>query len=153
MDEMDRKAESQDDRVLRAADVIPPFDKDSGDPGPPKPVGNRTAKSKKRGRKRADSAPPRTQTLEQGTAIPSFDLAESILAEQRRVTAGRRKRAVQANLGRGSAVSSRRPTYIDELSCEEQAELQEVVAQIVAKDIERLCHRSSEPACARSVAS
>jgi hypothetical protein len=144
---MDRKTGSKGDKVLRASDVIPPFDTESRNPS-----SRGSAGEKKRGRKGGDPNPQPAQALEQRTAVPSFDLAESILSEQRRVTAKRRKRAAQANPDTGTTVSSRRPTYIDELSSEEQAELQEVVAEIVARDIERLCHGPNSPTRAPATA-
>ena len=98
-------------KVLRAADVIPPFDQVESRP--------------------ADDG-----------AIPTYDLAENILAEQRRA-AGRRRRAPgrveEEPVPRPdeSAVSTPRPQPMSQ----DLLELQQIVAQIVARDIERLCQR------------
>jgi len=136
---MDRTTESRAKKVLRAADVLPPFDGETP-PGSDPKVSTRsrgkTAKSKRKNR--------RTEAGD--SEIPTFDLAESILARQRRVTAGRRKKRSQAASKTDSRQNAVGLTYIDELSAQEQAELQQVVAKIVARDIERLCCRSNESA-------
>jgi hypothetical protein len=82
-----------------------------------------------------------------GAGIPIYDLAENILAEQRRA-AGRRRRgpgraeeepaASSANTG----VSVAAPAW----ASGDLAELQRLVAEIVAHDIERLCRRPERPA-------
>jgi hypothetical protein len=113
-------------RVLRAVDVIPPFDKDA-------------------------------QRPEDGVGIPSYDLAENILAEQRQA-AGRRRRG-PSHAGAGpcacpGAVGQPRgrvpkreeiafgvPVAPADLASPDLRELQRVVAEIVARDIERLCRR------------
>jgi hypothetical protein len=57
--------------------------------------------------------------------IPQFDLARQIMAEQRRVTAARRKRPGPAAIPGPEPVTGPSPGS--------------VLAQIVARDIERLC--------------
>ena len=99
-----------DPKVLRAMDVIPPFDK---------------------------SARPR----EDGMEIPSYDLAENILAEQRRA-AGRRRRGpgrVEDEPAAPAPVGAKNLSPL--LASQDLLELQRVVAEIVARDIERLCRR------------
>ncbi len=107
-------------RVLRAADVIPPFENDS-----------------------ASSNNPTSRD-----PIPTFDLAESILAEQRRLASGKRKRARSA--GSSGAVEPERvrmeetppvhpPAAAALIPPYDLAELHQVVAGIVSRDIERLC--------------
>ncbi len=74
--------------------------------------------------------------------VPRYDLAETILAEQRRVAAGRRRAP-------GRPQEEPTPTSGDEhsrISIEEPlsqdlTELQRIVTEIVARDIERLCRR------------
>jgi hypothetical protein len=150
--ETERKTEGKAEPVLRAADVLPPFDKDSGKPSARRQGNGTAAGEKRRGREGADSTGPHGPTAGREAQIPSFDLAESILAEQRRTTARRRKRPARATIERDNNVATMRPTYIDDLSSEEQAELQEVVAEIVARDIARLCSGWGEPAPARPAA-
>jgi hypothetical protein len=106
-------------KVLRAADVIPPFT--------------------------ANTQPP-----EDGLEIPSYDLAENILAEQRQA-AGRRRRG--PGEGGGTKTDDRRQTteggavlrslssVLRDPAAQDLLELQRVVAEIVARDIERLCRR------------
>ena len=100
-------------RVLRATDVIPPFNQ--------------------------NAQPP-----QDGAEIPSYDLAENILAEQRRA-AGRRRRGpgrVEPEPAGLAPVGATHASPVQDLS-----ELQHVVAEIVARDIERLCRRPERPAC------
>jgi len=110
---------------LRAMDVIPPFDK--------------------------DAQPP-----EDGVEVPSYDLAENILAEQRRA-AGRRRRGpgqvafepvgpipVGATGPQTQTSAFGSPTHA--LPVQDLLELQHVVAEIVARDIERLCRRPDRSA-------
>ena len=106
-------------RVLRAVDVIPPFGK--------------------------GAQPP-----EDGLEIPSYDLAENILAEQRQA-AGRRRRG--PGEGGGTTTDDRRQTteggavlrslssVLRDPASQDLLELQRVVAEIVARDIDRLCRK------------
>lgn len=114
-------------RVLRAADVIPPFGKN-------------------------------VQPREDGVEIPSYDLAENILAEQRQA-AGQRRRGPGAS--GGTKTDDRRPTteggavlrslssVFRDPAAPDLPELQRVVAEIVARDIERLCRRPDRSPCVR----
>ncbi len=154
VDAMDHKAKSRRASVLRATDVVPPFDERV-------PPADRTA-----GAERPDAAsseaqvPPgpavRPVEAVNGNAdgarqppardvdvpIPSYDLAETILAEQRRVAAGRRRAP-----GRPEEEPTPKPEdtrsriSIAELSSQDLVELQRIVTEIVARDIERLCRR------------
>jgi hypothetical protein len=146
-------------RVLRAADVIPPFDKNGSQPGqgePPEPMpagadaaagganGRRAYgdKSTRGGVGRAER-PPFDEA-----EIPTYDLAENILTEQRQVAARRRRRPgktedvpVASFVAPSIATGSK--TFVSEPSSRDLLELQHVVAEIVARDIERLCRRPS----------
>lgn len=73
------------------------------------------------------------------TEIPSFDLAEEIMAEQRRITAIRRKAP-----GGKTEVQRLKPEVqpVDHIIEEPKPTLSEqekIIAEIVARDIERLC--------------
>jgi hypothetical protein len=120
---MDSKTDPKPARVLRAGDVIPPFENDD-----------------------ASSA---GQTGRDG--VPTFDLAESILAEQRRIATAKRRRANHAptrQTGKSECGRASVPARLD-VSCEDArpalvqpydlAELHQIVAGIVSRDIERLC--------------
>jgi len=70
--------------------------------------------------------------------IPKFDLAEEIMAEQRKVTAMRRKAP-----GEKPEAQSRQPhvesvSYAVEQPTPARLEQDRIIAEIVAKDIERL---------------
>jgi hypothetical protein len=124
MDEMSSRMKANMERVLRAMDVIPPFDDDSStSPSRPRPV-------------------------------PTLDLGEKILAEQRRMTARKRKSPSRAEveradireaegiaeLRRGVRPEEGADTVVvgGEGGSDEMAELHQIVADIVARDIERL---------------
>ncbi|HSW00229.1 MAG TPA: hypothetical protein VLI39_08665 [Sedimentisphaerales bacterium] len=143
MDEIGQKARPKRTRVLRATDIIPPFDqipapRNAGE-GDPEPRESAQAQD------RADSSMD-VGTEDSGLAqgeVPRYDLAETILAEQRRV-ASRRRRApspTQQELPEGSSEFRRFEPFACELPSEDLPELQRIVAEIVARDIERLCRR------------
>jgi len=151
MDEKDRTTEGRTEKVLRAADVMPPFREDgaAGRDGERKTSARwrgRASKSKRKSR-RADAVVRQENVITSNgpddNEIPTFDLAESILARQRRITAGRRKKRSPAAVAKDDGQTTAVPMYIDELSAQEQAELQQIVAGIVARDIQRLCRGSS----------
>ena len=113
---MDASIPQKPSRVLRAADVIPPFKSDiaSGD----NPV--------------------------KRDPIPTFDLAESILAEQRRAASGKRKRSTRASEERVvPAREERTAAVFQEPPWADLTELHAIVAGIVSRDIERLCTGSA----------
>lgn len=154
MDKTDLGEKPTRARVLRAADVIPPFDKDESQadpgeqPGPVSSVPDTTGMSVKgrhgRGVKSTGEAAARMEGPLGAMEIPAYDLAENILAEQRRA-ATRRRRGPGKTGGEPVAPSftTRPKTFVGELSSRDLLELQQVVAEIVARDIERLCRRPS----------
>ena len=156
-------------RVLRAVDVIPPF----GKRVPPAEEGQAKAEppshraSPTRNPLPAPHRPPRRNSPAadkeeagtaahqgeaaevipgDGTEVPTYDLAENILAEQRQA-AGRRRRAP----GRAQEKSVISPkgaegrAFLPEPASQDLLELQQIVAQIVARDIERLCKKPDRP--------
>lgn len=190
MDDVNHSTRSKRVRVLRAADVLPPFDKvpapgTSGEGETIRTEGNKKAGTVE-GKNTSNAADrplgpfgpstcsptaSRTDTdVELSPAIcpeiPKYDLAENILAEQRR-TAARRRRApgeekatdkaglrgrtpgkATENDGDGQTCrSSGLGTIVPSLSrtgegpVGDLAEIQRIVAEIVARDIERLCRR------------
>lgn len=79
------------------------------------------------------------ETRQEEPEIPSFDLAEEIMAEQRRITAIRRKAP-----GGKTEVQRLKPEVqpVDHIIEEPKPTLSEqekIIAEIVARDIERLC--------------
>lgn len=117
------------ERVLRAMDVIPPFG------GPVSP--ERLESIRPAGSPKETPVEPNADS-----DVPTLDLGEKILAEQRRVTAGKRrgpgaeKPTVRTDFDESPAIPKTSP---DGASEEDLAELQSIVADIVARDIERLC--------------
>lgn len=159
MNEFDWKTEAAAARVLRAADVMPPFNgaaprlsNRSAEFEPASARSDRKEATSEQGKGRAhsldfargpkdDVAPPPAD----GAEIPKFDLAENILAEQRRVSARKRKGPGQSDDVPVETGGAGRKGSVGEPLPEEPAELQRIVAEIVARDIERLCKRSNRP--------
>jgi hypothetical protein len=120
------------EKVLRAMDVIPPFDNDQ-------------ASSRRAG------------------AVPTLDLGEKILAEQRRMTARKRKapgmaEGEEAAVQAGDDVADVGQSIVPEGEVaggtvwargvsDEVEELHRIVADIVARDIDRLCEGLKRDSC------
>jgi hypothetical protein len=79
--------------------------------------------------------------------VPAYDLAENILAEQRRA-AGRRRRGPGRTEPEPAAALKRPAVKVpaSDLASQGLLELQRIVAEIVASDIERLCRRPDRSA-------
>ena len=94
-----------------------------------------------------DSPPPPRPTESPGekeeageaSEIPSFDLAEEIMAEQRKVTAIRRKAPGQKTEVQRLKPETRIADHIIDQSKPLLSEQEKIIAEIVAKDIEKLC--------------
>ncbi len=157
-------------RVLRARDVMPPFDKDvlptdkgmvgagpracppegngqsSGQEGRPRGAAPTSADREDGGKSRFPAGVAAQLLSVEGAEVPAYDLAENILAEQRRV-AGRRRRGP----GRAESMPTVAPRGAGgrfatlDLPTHDLLELQRIVAEVVARDIERLCHRTERP--------
>ena len=145
-------------RVLRAMDVIPPFDShsvsqehrvDNMSPLPSPsvsqsqpPVPNVTSAAVASGEMSLSSA---------GDAIPTLDLGEKILAEQRRVIAGKRKRPGAFEPEPESRVCPEESlldvTAPVQTASDDALRLQQIVAEIVTRDIERLCQGLKQRPC------
>jgi hypothetical protein len=78
-------------------------------------------------------------TSEETPEIPRFDLAEEIMAEQRRITAIRRKAPGQKTEAQGLKPEVQPVDHIIEEPKPALSEQEKIIAEIVAKDIERLC--------------
>jgi hypothetical protein len=79
------------------------------------------------------------ETSEETPGIPSFDLAEEIMAEQRKITAIRRKAPGQKTEAQGLKPETPIDDHITEQPKPLLSEQEKIIAEIVAKDIERLC--------------
>jgi len=146
--------------VLRARDIMPPYKKKAEEDKsqrtgentarPPDALETTTDKEKIEHIGPAGEKPVRAAEAEQQRSeIPRFDLAEEIMAEQRKVSATRRKapgktfEAQKAELEVESAPpvrDGRGPAgYATWWSTPAQAHQQQIIAEIVARDIERMC--------------
>lgn len=138
------------EKVLRAMDVIPPFDchcePHSRDVNSTQRVPLQSvAPTRRRGPRDetplvmiSDDVLPATGGREE---IPTLDLGEKILAEQRRATA-RTRRAPGAEVPVSNDFEDETPPVVAgpvEAASDDVAQLQQTVAEIVARDIERLC--------------
>jgi hypothetical protein len=79
------------------------------------------------------------ETSEETPEIPSFDLAEEIMAEQRRITAIRRKAPGQKTEAQRLKPETQIVDHIIEQPKPLLSEQEKIIAEIVARDIERLC--------------
>jgi hypothetical protein len=171
VDDVNQNGQPKRRRVLRARDVMPPFDKsvppvaDGGaEAEQPQPVGGAVPTLNPQsmsqplplasdGGSGAETASIPTDAGEtaaplraDGVEIPRYDLAENILAEQRRAAGKRRRAPGRAEdepvvPPRGTGVR----TFVPEPASQDLLELQRIVAEIVARDIERLCKRPDRP--------
>ena len=73
-------------------------------------------------------------TQQEKTEIPRFDLAEEIMAEQRKITAIRRRPP-----GKEFKAQAEPVDYTIERSIPWQVEQDQIIAEIVTRDIEKLC--------------
>ena len=158
MAEIDNNRKTRPARVLRAADVIPPYNQDPSRANEPM-LEQARLQPPKRERVGAGLKPASTVAQEAGTdagdgnstkhraaapEIPTFDLAENILAEHRQAAARRRKAPSQ--MPAEPVTRPERPavmTHVVEPPSQGLCELQRVVAEIVARDIQRLCRQPS----------
>ena len=132
--------------TLRAGDIMPPYDKQTRhtDGGQARQNHGSPGKSKTANKSPTKDMPTDVSNPEQrDSTIPKFDLAEEILAEQRRIIAVRRKapgRKIEALSMQQDAQSAghtiEQPPHI--LSEQEQ-----IIAEIVARDIQALCRRNT----------
>lgn len=155
---LDAETESRKGDVLRAKDIIPSLKK----PAEPAPVTQQTSQDalappaelqKQPEKEQGIGSPPEIKeeqkkpaenisveapsTEQQKSYVPKFNLAEKIMAEQRRITAVRRKgpgqeeAQEQEKTEQGGGIKKQVPPVLSE---EEQ-----IIADIVARDIKRLC--------------
>ena len=71
--------------------------------------------------------------------IPKFDLAEDIMAEQRKVTAIKRKAPNKKNEFQSQEPEVESTSYTIEQPAPALSEQDKIITEIVARDIERLC--------------
>ena len=117
----------QDDtNVIRADDIVPPYNKEK----------HREQSLKEAAPSLSTSRPQHAET--DANEIPKFDLAEQIMVEQRKITAIRRKAP-----GKKTKASDRQ-SRIQSTGCAIKqpaptlSEKELIIAEIVARDIEKL---------------
>jgi len=149
--ETGKKMRSNVEKVLRAMDVIPPFDDEgvAGEPGVAPSASIRPRIQPWKGPEEhaavgSEGHRP-SPTDDVGKHIPTLDLGEKILAEQRRMTARKRKGPAGSNARvepeevQQTPVMAMRAERAVEPPAQDVAQLQQLVAEIVARDIDRLC--------------
>ena len=154
VDEMNSKMRSNMERVLRAMDVIPPFDS-LDDPAVAEGEHASVPSAAHAEDVGYDDIPVSASALpERVDEIPTLDLGEKILAEQRRMTSRtRRGPGAPAPSAEGEAEQLEEELVPpiaaaeDEDDSDDVAQLQQIVAEIVARDIERLCKGLKHAAC------
>ena len=81
-----------------------------------------------------------TQSTEQGKSeIPRFDLAEEIMAEQRKVTAIRRKAPDKEDETKAKELNLESINYTIKQPTLVSSEQEQIIAEIVARDIQKMC--------------
>ena len=144
-----------DGGVLRAEDIVPPYGEDAGRNGSPqkaKTGGNEALPSQKKGKQvSAGKSPVAGRTpakgrgagtqdeARQGSGIPTFDLGQQILAEQRKVAAVKRKGPGMRGAAPVRVPQAQPASDADGRPGAELSEQDQIITEIVARDIGRLC--------------
>jgi hypothetical protein len=132
---------------------MPPFGNDGVPPSraanDAKPPAGESAKVNESMGEPKLSRVPKTRGDAGGPEIPTYDLAENILAPHRRSAAKRRKSPGQVQPEPQAPVARVDvATQVLEPPSQDPLEIRRLVAEIVARDIERLCRKPSKPLCA-----
>jgi len=132
--------------ILRARDIMPepppPYKKEETHQKPKSQNGSEnTTHSADAAPKSAKKEKPveSASVQQEKTEIPRFDLAEQIMAEQRKITAIRRKAPGKKFEAQPEWPQAKPVGYGIERSIPWEAEQDQIIAEIVARDIEKLC--------------
>lgn len=147
MDDTGTRMRANMDKVLRALDVVPPYSNGratDGDNIAPTARASGQARTPRQSRSScrhaADASPQGPAERATGEIrVPEFDLGERILAEQRRITGRKRKAPGTPDEAKHAGPSALPTTPLAVPSGEDLVQLHRVVADIVSRDIERLC--------------
>ncbi len=136
------------DDILRARGIIPPLAGEEEKPAkkvsaiseeqvksPREDTGSIPIETIHPGEKPAESA----GAQQEKTEIPRFDLAEEIMAEQRKITAIRRKGPGEKIEAQNQEPEVESIGYTIGQPVPAQPEQERIITEIVARDIERLC--------------
>jgi len=162
--QFDTNSELRKGDVLRAQDIIPtlknmtrpePDLQQTGQKESHPPAEPQTSPEKEHGDdnvpeaqservKPAEGVPTTPATTgQQKSEIPRFDLAEDIMAEQRRITSIRRKAPGQIEETQMQEREAESAGFITGQPSPALSKQEEIIADIVARDIERLCRGGS----------
>jgi hypothetical protein len=122
--------------VLRARDIMPPYNKPGKEAAKSTDTAERAEKQIKPREEKSTQSP---STAQGKSEVPRFDLAEQILAEQRKISAIRRKAPGKRIEARKPAVEVGPAHYAIRPPAPRQPYQQQIIAEIVTRDIERLC--------------
>ena len=111
--------------ILRAQDVMPPYKKIDAEGESHSQTEGRAAEALEAQRGKGE--------------IPRFDLAEDIMAEQRKISAIRRKAPGKKNEAQKAEKEVEPVGYAVGWSTPAEPYQQQIITEIVARDIERLC--------------
>lgn len=136
--------------ILRAHDILPPYKKTSQedkleetgkDTGRSAGAAETTNdKEKTNNIKPSQEKSAEAIKAQQGKSeIPRFDLAEDIMAEHRKITAIRRKAPGRRMEARKASLEAEPVGYTMGWPAPAEPYQQQIIAEIVARDIERLC--------------
>jgi hypothetical protein len=134
--------EQIDADILRARDIISLHKQKTHQKPQPQKTGEDATES-------ADTAQipaQKAETPREKTEIPRFDLAEEIMAEQRKITAIKRKAPGRKTEAERSEPQAGAAGHTIGQPTPGQSEQDRIIAEIVARDIERLCRGDTSDA-------
>ena len=118
--------------ILRASDIIPSSNKKTF----------QELKSQQTARNTGclvDATEKSAEIAQKQVEIPKFDLAEEIMAEQRKITAIRRKGPGKKNEVQSQIDKVKSIGYAVTEPTQKPPQQEQIIAEIVARDIEKLC--------------
>ena len=128
--------------IHRTRDTMPPYKKETpaSQNKPKQPLKNTIPVPGKKKPTPAKDAPAEpADTKQKRSEIPKFDLAEEIMAEQRKITAIRRKAPGQKTEAQNEERQAESIGRAIEQPPAALSEQEQIIAEIVARDIEKLC--------------
>jgi len=149
-EQIDADAVRRKNDILRAHDILPPYKKTSqedklGETGEDTGSSAGAAKTtndkeKTNNIKSSQEKSAEAIKAQQGkNEIPRFDLAEDIMAEHRKISAIRRKAPGKRIEARKAVLEAEPVGYTMGWSAPAEPYQQQIIAEIVARDIEKLC--------------
>jgi hypothetical protein len=142
--------------VLRARDVIPPYEEEPPGESKPQETSEQTASSNATAEtERREEETPHEDITEAGAGspgipqengeIPRLDLAEKIMAEQRRITSIRRRAPGEGRESETAEIETGPVVGPVEQHRPAQSDQERIIAEIVTRDIEKLCRGGTTP--------